>query len=349
MLSRISNKKLASRSAENFIREIARQAIISQSSMMGREIGRKGFRVAPVLSQALFEDPFINKHYQPLAGLEYGDFSDVGQNTIDRLMHAYRSTLAIVFDDQDYWGDRSLAWMSKHLGWAARDVHSQIRADRKKYDLVIGIDFGLKQLIDDTTEHLVGLDRATYDGLYIQTEADQRDFTVLDYLSETIVEVLYSFANDFGGHEDAYWSAALGIVGAVFGRYGEQPDGMNPLQQRVAIKFIDKVKDNMNGYYPALTRVLLPIVGPYQDAVKDNPRAANSLLGKAFYAELKRFPELYEKDPEKAKNYLPKNVRYDPEKAALVQIYAGGKEVPTELHTLSIEPVSFEAEAVRCS
>ena len=53
MLHRISNNELASRAVENFIREIARQAVISQSSMMGREIGRKGFRAAPVLSQVV--------------------------------------------------------------------------------------------------------------------------------------------------------------------------------------------------------------------------------------------------------------------------------------------------------
>ena len=465
MLLQISDRRLASRAAESFVREIGRQAIICPSSMMAREVGYKGFHAAPVLSQTLFEDRFINRHYQPLSGLEFGDFTNVDRNMIDRLNHGIQSTLATVLDAGDYWGDRSLASMSDHFEQAARDVHRQIRADRDNYGVVIGIHLGLKQLIDDTVEHLDGLNREDYDSLYANTKdrrdfnvldylseaivevlysfandfeghedafwstaidivnglfgrfgdqpdgmdpltmsdhfeqaardvhrqiradrdnygvvigihlglkqliddtvehldglnredydslyantKDRRDFNVLDYLSEAIVEVLYSFANDFEGHEDAFWSTAIDIVNGLFGRFGDQPDGMDPLQHRVAIKFIDKVKENMDGWYPALTRVLLPVIGPYEDPANKNPNSAYSILRKAFYAELMRFPELYEKDPEKAGDFLPKNVRYDAKSAALVQIYLLGQERSTNLRTLSIEPVSFNAEAVR--
>lgn len=316
---------------------------------MAREVGYKGFREAPLLSQALFADGFINRHYQPLSGLEYGDLTNVDTNMIDRLNYGLRSTLATVLDAGDYRWDRSLALMSRHYQMAADDVHRQSRADRDNRDnyqaviqAVIGIDFGLKHLINDTVEHLDGLNQKTYDSLYANTK-DRRDFTVLDYLSEAIVQVLYSFANDFEGHKDIFWSTALDIVDAVFGQFGDQPDQMDPLQQRVAIKCIDKVKQNMDGYYPALTRVLLSVIGSYSDPAIKNPNSAFSLFKRAFYAELMRFPELYEKDPEKAGHYLAKDVRYDAENRALVKIYSGGQEESTDLRTLSIEPVSFGA------
>ena len=342
MLNLISKKKVVSRAAENLVREIGRQAIISPSSMMAREVGYKGFREAPVLSHALFADGFINRHYQPLSGLEYGDLTNVDTNMIDRLNYGLRSTLATVLDAGDYRWDRSLASMSDHYRLAARDVHRQSRADRDNYQVVMGIDHGLKQLIDDTVEHLDGLNQETYDSLYANTK-DRRDFTVLDYLSEAIMQVLYSFANDFEGHEDTFWPTAIDIVDAVFGQFGDQPDQMDPLQQRVAIKCIDKVKQNMDGYYPALTRVLLSVIGSYSEPAIKNPNSAFSLLKRAFYAELMRFPELYEKDPEKAGHYLAKDVRYDAENRALVKIYSGGQEESTDLRTLSIEPVSFGA------
>lgn len=346
MLNRISDRKLESRAAQDFVREIGRQAIICPSSMMAREIGYKGFHAAPVLSHALFENQFINRNYRPLSGLELGDLKDVDRNTIDRLFHGLRCTLVTVLDGGNYWDDRSLALMADHLGSAAWDVHRQVKADRENYELVSGIHFGLKGLIDDTVKHLEGLDRKTYEKLYAVIDK-RRDNTVLDDLSETIVEMLYSFANDFEGHEDAFWTTAIDIFGAVFGKFGEQPDGMDPLQQRVAIKFIDKVKENMDGLYPALTRVLLPVIGPYEDPAKKNPNSAFSLLREAFYAELMRFPELYKKDPEKAGDYLPKNVRYDAKNATFVQIYLLGEEIPTSLLTLSIQPVSFKADVVR--
>ena len=103
----------------------------------------------------------------------------------------------------------------------------------------------------------------------------------------------------------------------------------------------------MDGWYPALTRVLLPVIGPYEDTTNKNPKSAYAILKNAFYAELVRFPTLYEKAPEKAGDFLPKNVRYDTENRALVHIYAGGEEASTNLRTLSIESVSFNAEAVR--
>jgi hypothetical protein len=139
MIHRISKRRQASEAAEDFVREIGRQAIICPSSMMAREIGYKGFHAAPVLSQALFEDGFINRTYQPLSGLELGDLRDIDRNTLDRLFHGLRSTLMTVLAAGDYRYNRSLSRMANHLGWVALDVHRQVRADREDYDLVISI------------------------------------------------------------------------------------------------------------------------------------------------------------------------------------------------------------------
>jgi hypothetical protein len=338
MLHQIANRKRVSQAAKNLVEEIGRQAIICPSSMMAREIGHKGFHVAPVLSQALFGEWFINSHYQPLSGLDYRDFTDLGRDTLDRLMHGLRSTLASVLNAHDYWQDRSLATMEDHLELAALDVHRQVRVDRRKYEILMSMSSGLKKLIRDVIAHLNGIDPKTYDLLYVY---EKRHENVLDHLAETILKVICSFANDFDGHEDVFWTTAIDIVDEIFPKFTAQPDGMNPLQQRVAVKFIEKVRENMDGYYPALTRVLLPVIGPYGEHVSDNPNSAFSLLRQAFYAELVRFPQLYEKKPERATQYLPKNVQYDTEYGALVQIYRGGEERSTELRGLSIEPVSF--------
>ena len=54
MINEISRKKLYTNQAENFIQEIARQAILNDESMMAREMGYDGFGMAPVLSESLF-------------------------------------------------------------------------------------------------------------------------------------------------------------------------------------------------------------------------------------------------------------------------------------------------------
>jgi hypothetical protein len=38
---------------------------------------------------------------------------------------------------------------------------------------------------------------------------------------------------------------------------------MNPLQQQLAVQLIDKLRHNMDGWYPAISRVLLATIGPY--------------------------------------------------------------------------------------
>jgi hypothetical protein len=153
--------------------------------------------------------------------------------------------------------------------------------------------------------------------------------------------VLGSFSHDFEGHEDVFWSTAIEIIERMFDRHGDQSDGMDPLQQRVAIRCIEQVKRNMDGLYPALTRVLISVIGFYGEPGYANSKSAFCLFRDAFYLELMRFPDLYENDPEKASDYLPKDVRYDPENAAFVKIYRGGEERFTELRALSIEPVSL--------
>ena len=65
VLKDLSAKRLHSRAAEQFVREIAHQAIIRDDSMMTREIGYHGFGTAPLLSESLFSDPFILIAYDP--------------------------------------------------------------------------------------------------------------------------------------------------------------------------------------------------------------------------------------------------------------------------------------------
>jgi hypothetical protein len=65
MLREVSNHKLYARGAEQFIRELAYQAIMRDNGMMAREVGYHGFGTAPLLSDSLFSDWFIIKQYNP--------------------------------------------------------------------------------------------------------------------------------------------------------------------------------------------------------------------------------------------------------------------------------------------
>ena len=59
IVRKISELELHVKQAEPFVQELGRQAICNQNGVMAREIGYDGFGGAPVLSQSLFQEPFI--------------------------------------------------------------------------------------------------------------------------------------------------------------------------------------------------------------------------------------------------------------------------------------------------
>ena len=65
-----------------------------------------------------------------------------------------------------------------------------------------------------------------------------------------------------------------------------------------------------------------------------------------FYLEFKAFPAFYEENTERAKTFLPDNVRYEPETATLVHRYSFGGEDRTSLLSLEIAPVSLDKESI---
>jgi hypothetical protein len=130
-------------------------------------------------------------------------------------------------------------------------------------------------------------------------------------------------------------------------RFGEEPDGVTPFQQRLAIKLMKKVEENMEGWYPALTRVLLATVGPYQqNALQPNPTAFN-LLRNAFYSKLSRLPELATMKPDKLQDYMPENLAFDRESATLTHTYRFGSQAITALPVPEAGAVDFYDAGIR--
>ena len=142
LLHVLSANQVVSEAGSDFIQQIGRQAIVSPTSMMLREMDYTGFGVAPALSNSLFDDPFIGRHYHPLRGLRYDDFSQVDGRMMKRFFHALDATLKNVLKMHDYWGDQSLTSTAEHLQWIAADVRRQTRADPHKHYPLIELQFG---------------------------------------------------------------------------------------------------------------------------------------------------------------------------------------------------------------
>ncbi|MCY1363841.1 hypothetical protein D9M69_506200 [compost metagenome] len=116
---------------------------------------------------------------------------------------------------------------------------------------------------------------------------------------------------------------------------------MDPFQQRVILKLISKLKDNMRGNYPAVSRSLLAALAPLDDTTEVNRRSAYMLLKRALYRELKAFPDLYGKNQKKALDKLPKNVRFDAETTTLYRLYRSREVLDINLKNIRIREVNL--------
>lgn len=348
IVRRISEEKAYSPAAQNFVQELARQAIVAPNSMLGREVGFKGFNFAPVLSDAIFGSDFMRTSYEPLSFFGYSDFDSEDPERLSRLRHAVELQLSIALAAQDYWGDRSLVHLPSYLRSALWRIRKLDRAKEKTWRPASEINECLNKVIDSVRSSLTTLresedvqDRELYNMLFLREGDDPSRISLLHFAAETVVESLFAISNDFSDHEDVFWHLSLDVMDHLLPHYGNQPNGVDPFQQRVILKLISKLKDNMNGYYPAVSRPLLAVLAPLADGRGINRRSAYMLLKRDLYYKLKKLPALYRNNQKKALDKLPKNVRFDVETHTLYRLYRSSEVLDTNLKKLRIREVSF--------
>jgi hypothetical protein len=102
ILRQISKDELYCRQAEQFVRELAHQAIIRDDSMMTREVGYYGFSRAPLLSEALFSDYFIVRRYNPLDSFFTASSEQITPMLLKRFNSAAERCYITLIDNQDF-------------------------------------------------------------------------------------------------------------------------------------------------------------------------------------------------------------------------------------------------------
>lgn len=345
MLRDIGTDRLYARSAEIFVRELAQQALLSDEGMMDRELEFHGFGTAPVLSESLFGNPFIVTNYNTLQG--YIRSEKVTLSVIERFNSATVRTFETLIEqrqtDHSYsaMGARSF-YESALLGLSA--IQS---ADNYDYRHVRATTRSVTNAIKLANKLMAAVSDDAYERLYVDDLKDKHKYDVLGVLVEIVFDGLKSISNRFRGPNDPFWSMAHEAISEAFEHIREQPDGMTPFQQRLAILIIDTLRDNMNGWYPAISRIVLATFGPYRENAPQPTATAYNILKDAAYSELQKLPELAMEHPEKLGDYFPDNIRYDVTENTLTHTYFGGSIAVTELALLKINPVDITDKALR--
>jgi hypothetical protein len=347
MLRKISEGHLYSDGATQLIRELAHQAILRDDGMMAREIGYHGFGTAPLLSDALFSDEFILERYNP-----FNSFFAVGSDTVTpQLLKRFNSAAERCYTTLIEAGiihhcQATFSVQSFYRTVFVMKAWELQTADRRDFKLPHEMHNSVELAIKMADKLLASLDADQYQALYANNPTVYRS-DVLETLVEIVYEALGSISNRFKGADDVFWITAIQVFLKGFPPHGQQPDGMTPFQQRLALKLIDNLRDNMKGRYPAICRVLVACVGPYVNQTPQPNRTAFNILKDAMYFELQQFPQLAARKSDKIANYLPDNVTYDVATTDLALTYRGGAQVVTRLSTLNLSPTDLVAKNVR--
>jgi len=347
ILEEISEKRLYSRSAEQFIRELAHQAVLRDDGMMAREVGYHGFGSVPLLSDSLFSEPFIVIRYNPLETLYFKSDDDVTVSMLKRFNSAAeRCYLTLIkshhlhheqvaFSIQNYYRSLFMTTVRSIQASAVRDVYLELEMQHAVENAII---------LANTL--LASISQQSYDALF-ETKAGAYRSDVLETLVEIVHDALSGIANQFKGFNDPFWSLAMHVFHKAFHSIGGEPNGMTPFQQRLALKIIDTLENNMKGLYPAISRVLLACVGPYHQPAAQPNRTAFNILRDATYSQLQRFPQLAASKPDKIEDFLPENVTLDSAISQLTHYYRSGEAAITNLSALNLGVVSLIDPAIR--
>lgn len=287
LIRELGEQKLYAASAERFVQELAHQAILADNGIMAREIGFHGFAEAPVLSEALFSDRFIVRTYNPLDTYLRSDA--ITASILERFNEAAKRCYNCLIEDKAF--DHSHVAFSierfyENAGLRAWSLHASGGSD---VDFSIQFGRAVRQAIGLANKLMAAADEVTYQWMFV-SKPDEHRSDALEPLVEIVFNALCHISKGFQGVSDSYWHVAMDTMHNGFRSIGAEPDGLTPFQQRLALKLADKMKDNMNGYYPAVTRVLLATVGPYErNALQANMTAFN-ILRNVMYANSRSCP-----------------------------------------------------------
>jgi hypothetical protein len=347
VLRTISNDQLYAEGAEQLIRELAHQAILRDDGMMAREVGYHGFGTAPLLSDALFSDEFLLERYNPFNSFFVAGSDTVTPRLIQRFNSAAERCYTTVIESGAIHHSQATYSIQSFYRTVFMKASEIQQADRRDLKLPLEMHNSVKLAMDMADKLIASLDADQYQTLYVNDPKVYRS-DVLETLVEIVYEALAAISNRFKGADDTFWMTSIEAFLKAFPPHGQQPDGMTPFQQRLALKLVDNLRDNMRGFYPAICRVLLACVGPYVHPTQQPNRTAFNILKDAMYFELQKFPQLATKKPDKIRHYLPDNVTYDDATTDLVlTTYRGGAQAITKLSALNLSAIDLVATNVR--
>jgi hypothetical protein len=296
--------------------------------------------VIPMLSESLFGDWFMLQHYEPMRKMYYSVGEELTEGYVRRLNLVSKTIVETAIQERDWYPQ---GYMGGVHGAYESVLHHLMY--RRYKDVSIGLSVALHSGIADLYKPVTkAFDKMPIERLvllYATKERSDRWENLVAEIASIVYENLESIANSFEGHDDPNWHHAISVFQDVFPMFGSVPIGFDPLQQRLAIMLMEKLSQNMQGFYPSISRVLL-VIGPYErHRDRDNRLTAFGILRDAVYKEFLKLKQLHVDNPDRFDDYFPGHVKYDPAADTLTFTYRSGDSVTTSLVDLSLGEINL--------
>ena len=345
LLKAFSEEKPKTQVGRVFVHQIIREWLLSAEMRGVSDIDWRTFSDAPEIADAAFGDTYLNRHYLPWESLSASDFQKIDAPLMERVEHAAKLTIEDHVRDRFSYQSYNTARLQENFEIISRQIFLLKKTEPDITPCANILGRSIKTIVEATRRYCRSAEGQDGKALFASGDTVS-GFSALDSIAELVISVLENTAHEFGGFEDKFWPMAREIWDSTLPRFGTQQEGMDALQQRVTLKLIEKTRENMEGWYSPLPRLALAIIGPYAPKGESSERTAFKICRDMFYRELKAYPAFYEKDPERAKTFLPNNVRYDPATSVLIHVYSFGQEDHTDLNALDIPPEALAAESM---
>lgn len=237
------------------------RALWDVNSILAREDRYEGFGVAQPFAKDFFGNPDTHV-FEPFGGINPIGVDMPSEGFLSRFNLAAGLFLKVGVKKRGLWHQYPAFQVLRVYQRLCRNIRFA-RTDGFEQSHLSVIARGVVNLIEMIEHASDQASDESYLALF-SSKPDERHQSFIHEVAEIVLEALNSVANDFKGVDDQAWLFALDIERAVFNRYSDVPAGLTPLQQSITIKLIDQLDQNMDGYYPTLSKVLLAIVGSYE-------------------------------------------------------------------------------------
>jgi Ca2+/Na+ antiporter len=332
IFSQIKKQNLYHSGGHALVKQLINQAFLNHSSILYREVEYYGLGLLKEFTNEAFGDSiFVESQFRPLdAWSPWFDENLEPWKTKKLEEVIYIATEANIKSNWGgnntglYCGLKALNGIASKQAMVLEKLSVDEDYNSYAYKNFYEIEHGFIKILKVIKEN--------EDKIY-DCEIDEKNYdTFKDYsLYGVFSEAIFNFLKELStihSHDELVRMTAISLWMDIYPLPDEwETKSIKAIQKRLNIHLLKKVRENLEElYYPALTRLLLNIIGVQKPSLKTESKGRVKFETEFFKLIKELYESAYKKDVKKAKDMLPDKVKYNKTKGQLIYTYTGGSK-----------------------